>query len=55
MNLIFETNGDDKEALRITPVHCNITRSSERQYLEVSEFLIAGPYVSLRSNVIKCI
>ena len=55
MNLISEMNGYNKEALRITPVHYNITRSSERQFLEVFEFWIEGLYVSLKLKVIKCI
>ena len=55
MNLFTERNGDNKEALRITPVHCDIARSSERQFLEVFLFCIEGLYVSLKHKMIKCI
>ena len=48
-------NGDNKEAIRVTPVHCNIARSSERQILEVFKFWIEGLYVSLKVKEIKCI
>ena len=48
MNLTTEMNDGNKEALRITPVYCNITRSGERQFLKVFKFQIEGLYVSLK-------
>ena len=48
-------NDGNKEALKITPVHYNITRSGERQFLKVFEFQIEGLYVSLKCKVMKYI